>query len=456
MSTRFPDDHPLRPFLRRRAATAASNRDAVTKAGASVTEHRLRNGMRVLLAERHADPVVAVLVFYRVGARNETEREAGISHFLEHMMFKGSERYGKGEVDRLTTELGGQNNAFTGYDHTGYWFELAADRWETALDIELDRMRGLTLDPREFDAERAVVLEELAMGEDDPWRVLARKVEMHLCPRHPYGRPIIGFTDSLKGMDPADMRDYHRRFYHPGNATLVVCGDIRPKAALKAVRARFANVEAGPGYEEVDCFRGLPEPPGGEVRLETRWDDSARRVCIAWPTAPVGSDDDYVLDLIVTILTSGRMSRLQRRLVLDEAIATSVSSSNDARVEAGFFWLLAECAQGVEPETLEAALDEELERLATEDVSPEELRRAKRLIRSSEAFDGETVSDLAEQLGEYAVDADWRMAFDGGVRHRRISAKKLRATAERLLGRERRVVGWSLPSEADEGTPARR
>ncbi len=422
----------------RRAATAL-------KAGAEVSEHRLANGMRVLIASRHSDPVVAVLLFYRVGSRNETEREAGVSHFLEHMMFKGSKRHGKGEVDRITTALGGNNNAFTGNDHTGYWFEFASDRWETALALEADRMRDLLLDPAEFEAERAVVLEELAMGEDEPWRVLSRHVEAALFPRHPYGRPIIGFPDTLRAMTVEDLRDYYRRFYHPGNATLVICGDVKKTTALREVKKHFGKLPAGVPFPEADCFRPAIEPPAGETRIRTSWDDAAKRLCVAWPTTPVGTDDDYALDLVMAVMSSGRMSRLQRRLVLDEALATTLSASNDTRVESGVFWLFGECAQSVEPETLEAALDEELEKLRTKPVTAAELKRAKALMHASEAYDGETVTDLAEELGEWAVDADWRLAFDGCVRHDRITAANLRDTAARLLAPDRRVVGWCLP-----------
>ena len=140
--------------------------------GARLHEHRLRNGLRVLLVERHADPVVTSLLWYDAGARDEAPHEAGVAHFLEHMMFKGTRRHGKGQVDAITTQLGGSNNAFTSYDHTAYWFELSSDRWETALELEADRMRGLRLDEAEFRSEKAVVLEELAMGLDEPWRRL--------------------------------------------------------------------------------------------------------------------------------------------------------------------------------------------------------------------------------------------------------------------------------------------
>jgi zinc protease len=153
-----------------------------TKAGARIEERQLDNGLKVLLVERHFDPVVAVMLWYKVGARNELEREAGVSHFLEHMMFKGSQKFGKGAIDLVTTQLGGSNNAFTSSDHTAYWFELASDRWEKALEIEADRMRGLLLDPTEYEAEKKVVLEELSMGLDDPWRNVTELVQSALVP----------------------------------------------------------------------------------------------------------------------------------------------------------------------------------------------------------------------------------------------------------------------------------
>ncbi len=420
------------------------------RGGARVQMSRLKNGMRVLIAERHLDPVVAVMVFYRVGARNETEREAGVSHFLEHMMFKGTRRLAKGEVDRLTTELGGQNNAFTGNDHTGYWFEFASDRWERALKIEAERMKNLRLDPLEFEAERQVVLEELAMGEDDPWRVLARRVEAIVFQRHPYGRPIIGFADTVRGVSLEQMRSHYRRFYHPGNATLVIAGDVVPAKALAAARRAFGPLAAGPAYAEVDPPRAPIEEPAGEMRLEVRWPDQGRRLCVAWPTVAVGTRDDYALDLVATILTSGRNSRLQRRLVLDGALAVHVSASNDTRVEGGAFWLFAECSQGTAPEALESAVDDELARIAREPVSTQELERALALIRSGEAHDAETVTDLAEELGGFAVDIDWRLAFDGAREHAKLTPADLSETVARLLARGRRVVGWCLPRPGSE------
>ncbi len=421
--------------------------------GTLIQEHKLRNGMRVLLAERHTDPVVAAMVFYRVGARNEREDEAGVSHFLEHMMFKGSANYGKGEVDLVTTLLGGSNNAYTTWDHTAYWFELASDRWEKALEIEADRMKSLLLDPDEYEAEKAVVLEELSMGRDDPWRSLGQLVQAALFERHPYRRPIIGYADTLRAMPVETMRNYYERFYHPGNATLVLCGDFEPSRALRVAKKHFGKLPAGPAYEEADCFRAKPDDPRGEVCVAQTWDDSARRLCMAWPTVSVGTKEDHVLDVATMVLTGGRLSRLHRRIVLEKGLATTISVTNDTRIDAGVFWLFAECAQGTELSELEAAIDAELALLVTENITPLELKRAKAMLRASDAYEHETVTDVAEDLGEYAVDANWQLALKGLELSDAITARDVRETAAALLKPERRVIGRSTPAETAKPKP---
>jgi zinc protease len=420
---------------------------AARKSGARITEHKLENGLTVLLAERHHDPVVTVMIWYRVGSRDEEEREAGVSHFLEHMMFKGSRRFGKGEIDRVTTSLGGSNNAFTTSDHTAYWFEFASDRWEKALEIEADRMRHLLLDPAEFESEKKVVLEELSMGDDDPWRVLSREVQMALFPRHPYRRPIIGFADTLAAVGPETMREYHARHYRPGNAVLVVSGDIDPARALTSIREHFEAIPAGTSSDRPRAFLPAIAEPTGEHRLEIRWDDEGRRLCIAWPTAKVATDEDWALDLAATVLAGGKLSRLYRRLVLEKHLATSVSSHNDTRVDTGAFWLFVEAASKASTAELERAIDREIEDLRSRDIGAAELARAKRLLAAGDAHESETVSDIAEDLGEFAVDANWRLALEAQAHLAAVSARAVRECAAKLLRKERRVVGWCLPGK---------
>ncbi len=415
--------------------------------GAHISEHRLRNGLRVIIAERHLDPVVAAMVWYGVGARHERPEEAGLSHFLEHMMFKGTARYGKGEVDRITTSLGGSNNAFTTPDYTAYWFELASDRWENALEIEADRMQGLLLDSVEFEAEKSVVLEELAMGLDDPWRRLARSVAELVFGRHPYSRPVIGYEDVLQAADTELMEKFYRRFYQPANATVLICGDVRTGPALKKIRTHFGSLRGSFDPDAAPRRPAIAEPLG-ERRVQLSWDDPTARMIMAWPTTPVGTPVDFALDVLSTLLTGGRLARLYRSLVLDQGIATSVSTSNDARAEGGAFWLYAEAAPGVEPAQLEAAVDEELGRLRSELIPAAELKRAKAVLVAGQVGEGETVSDLAEHLGGYAMDSDWLLTLELTERRKKVNAQAVREVTRDWLVDRRRVVGWSVPEMA--------
>ncbi|MEZ5978643.1 MAG: pitrilysin family protein [Planctomycetota bacterium] len=416
--------------------------EPLVRGGCRFSETRLPNGMRVLVGERHTDPVVAAMVFYGVGSVHEAPEVAGVSHFLEHMMFKGTERRGKGEVDRATALLGGRNNAFTGKDHTGYWFEFASDRWEEALAIEADRMTSLAIDAEELEAEREVVLEELAMGLDDPWTVLSQEVESAACGGHAYGRPIIGTQESVAGITREAMEAHYRRAYAPENATVVVCGDVERDEVLSRVRAAFPAAPRG--------VAPLPEPaplvnPEHGARVRTTWPDEGRRLCIAWPGSRCGEKDDTALDFVQTVLTSGRNSVLQRALVLDGELATSVSTANDARAHGGLFWLFAEAADGVGEEQLESAIAREIARLATDGPTEKEMQRALGILVAGDAFEAEGVSEVAEQIGSFALDADWRLALDDGATHRSVTADDVRDAVRRLLTTERATVGWCVP-----------
>jgi predicted Zn-dependent peptidase len=235
-----------------------------------------------------------------------------------------------------------------------------------------------------------------------------------------------------------------------------VSGDIRPHAALGAIRKRFARLPAGRPLSETDCYRRTLEEPAGEKRVVATWDDPGRRLVVVFPAARVGTADDDALDVLATVLAGGQLSRLHRRLVVEEGLATSISANNDSRVESGAFWLFAECAQEADPAQLEAALHAELARLVREPVPRAELERAHALLVAGEAFEGETATDLAEALGEWAVDDDWRRAFDGCERHLALAAPALRAVAGRLLRPERRVVGWCVPKAATDSRPRTR
>jgi zinc protease len=261
---------------------------------------------------------------------------------------------------------------------------------------------------------------------------------------------VIGYTDTLQGLSVGDMRDYYARFYHPGNATLVICGDIEPDAAFAVAKQHFGTIPRGVDYAEADHRRPAAAEPRGEQRVTMTWPDDGKRLCMAWPSVKVGAPEDYALDLVSMLLSGGRMSRLHRRIVLEKGLATSVSTQNDARVDDGAFWVFGECALGTPPAKLEAAIDAELQRLRDELVPAKELGRAKRMLAAGEAYESETVSDLAEEIGEFATDAHWRLALETIAKIQATDAEFVRATVRKLLVPERRVVGWCTPRAAQK------
>jgi zinc protease len=411
----------------------------------------LDNGLKAVFVERRGLPVVATALFYRVGSRDERTGESGLAHFLEHMMFKGTDRYAKGEIDLLTSKLGGSNNAFTDQDCTAYHFALASDRWETALEIEANRMTSCALDPAEFAAEKQVVLEELAMGQDDPWNQLWQSTEALTFQVHPYHRPIIGWREDLERVSHETMRAFYRRHYGPNRAFLAVVGDIDAKAAEKKVRALFDGIAP---VEE----RGIviAEPPfRGERRGIVRAPGTLSRVALACRTCRVGERDDYALDVIAHVLALARSSRLHRRLVLEDELATQVSAQNETRLDPGLFWVVAELRPGVDPQRVEAVIREEVQKLVEDGVTQAELRRARIHIRSSFLFEDETVLDFAIKLGRYETlsAAGWRLVDAVLPSYDAIDRRALRDTAARLFPAEGWTAVWSVPADQPIARP---
>src|SRR6266540_2334382 len=224
----------------------------------------LDNGLTVLTRELHSSPVVTAMIWYRVGSRNEELGQTGKSHFLEHMLFKGTERFKKGEIDLLTLKNGGGNNAFTSHDFTAYYFNFASDRWQIALEIEADRMVNCAFEPEEFEAEKKVVIEELKTGLDSPWGLLLQEEEAIAYKVHPYRNPIVGWLQDVERATVEQQQAYYHRYYHPNNATLVIAGDFDTDAVLQKVDRAFSSIPAGPPPAPMP----LEEPPQrGERRI---------------------------------------------------------------------------------------------------------------------------------------------------------------------------------------------
>ena len=403
---------------------------------------RLDNGLTVCLLANPQAPVVTTALFYRAGTRDEAPGHGGTAHFLEHMMFKGTARFGPGEIDRLTQALGGANNAFTSHDSTAYHFNFAADRWTEALLIEADRMAALALDPEQVASERQVILEEIAMYDSEPWDALEMAVHERLFTPHAYGRQVLGTREELLVTGPEDLRDFHRRFYRPDNAILVVAGDIG-EAALDAVERTLGAVGSG-----AEPRRGFTPPtllPTEPLRLERRKGEVAR-LLLALP-APHGAHPDHpALRLAATVLGGGRTSRLQHALVEDEQICVWVSSDLSEGMDASMMTFTAEVVPGVEPARVEARVLEIVADLRRQPPDEAELERCRQIAVADWVFGHEKVHQQALSVGLALAQFDLEYLDLHLERLLATGTDRLLEVAERYLRPERgSVIGWSLP-----------
>jgi zinc protease len=402
---------------------------------------RLANGLEVVLLANSQAPVVSTALCYRVGARDEAPGAGGTAHFLEHMMFKGSARYGPGEVDRRTQALGGSNNAFTSHDVTAYWFSFAADRWGEALEIEADRLRGLRLDPAEVDAERQVIEEEIAMYEDDPWDSLELAVQRRLFGEHPYGRSVLGTAEELARVGAAELAAFHRRHYRPDNAVLVVAGDFGADA-LARVEAAFGDLPpTGESRDEL-----LPPERRHQVARLERKKGELTRFELALPAPPPDHVEHAPLRLAATLLADGRASRLQRAVVEEGQLCLGVSVSLAESVLASATTVAADLLPGSDAGEVESRIDAELTRLREEPVSETELERARRVFFADWVHGVERIHEQALLAGVAAALHDLAQPERLIAAIAEVTPASLRAAAARWLDPAAgSVVGVHLP-----------
>lgn len=403
---------------------------------------RLDNGLTVCLLANAQAPIVTSAIFYRAGTRDEPAGHGGVAHFLEHMMFKGSKRFGPGEIDRLTQKLGGVNNAFTSHDSTAYYFNFAADRWTEALAIEADRMTGLTLDPEQVASERQVILEEIAMYDSEPWDALEMAVQGRLYGPHAYGHPVLGTKEELLATGVEELRAFHRRFYRPDHAILVVAGDI-DDSALAVIERTLGGIPAAGAPR-----RGFHPPavlPTSAERLERRKGEVAR-LFLAMPAPHASHPDHPALRLAATVIAGGRTSRLQHALVEEEQVCVWVAADISEGLDASTLTIAAEVVPGVEPARVEARIFELLAELRSQPPDAEELERCRQIAVADWVFGHEKVHQQALSVGVALALFDLEYLDLHMERLLATGPARLHEVAEAYLRPERgSVVGWSLP-----------
>ena len=398
----------------------------------------LANGMKVFVKEDRRLPIATVVTSYRVGSVHETQGATGLAHFLEHMMFKGTQKLKKGEIDAITFEAGGSNNAYTTNDYTAYWFTVHSETFDRFLEIEADRMRNCLLDRKEWEQELQAVIEELNRSLDSPWGLLWHEIEPAVFKTSSYHHPVIGFRKDLENMKYEDMVNFYKDHYGPNNATMVVTGDVRKEATFARIEELFGGIEK---VKEAVPPQMPPEAAGSEearVNLET--DKSLHRLGLAYRSDKVGSDSDIRLDVLSQILTTGKDSRLYKKLVDGAGSCTDVTAINDSRKHDGVYFVFAELREKRDPAEVEKAVIEELERLKSEPIPDQEIQKAKNIIAANFVFAKERGYSLADDIAKFEAFGapDYLREYLGRIAA--VTADDLKATAAKMFTNQNRTV----------------
>jgi zinc protease len=413
----------------------------------------LENGLQVHLLPVKGSPVVTTMVAYKVGSCDEEKDQTGLSHYLEHLLFKGTDKLKPGDIDRATQRNGGRNNAYTSEDMTVYHFDFASDRWKQALEIEADRMRHTKIDAKhEFEQEKGAVISELKGGEDRPWELEYKAILPRLFDaKHPYSHPVIGDEKHVRGATAEIIARYYDQWYHPNNAAIIIVGGFDADEALTLVKKLFGTI---PSAELPKRKQPTPIADRKEtLRHEFTSKFDAARLMIGFNTIAVGEKDDYVLDIVQSVLSDGKNARLYKRLVQGDQLANAIGAENNAGRHPGWFGVQVEVLKGMDRRKAEAAAFEELAKLAEKPISAEELARIQRRYLASYVFGNESVHQLCDLLAKGVTLKDKSYALDYLDNLLKVTPADVQAAAKKYLDAKKAVVVWTVP--VDDAHPAK-
>lgn len=417
-----------------------------------VFEAVLPNGLKVILLENHRAPLVTFQIWYRVGSRNEEWGKTGLSHLLEHMMFKGTEKYGPEEFSRIVQEHGGNTNAFTSWDYTAYYETLSADRVQIAMDLESDRMQNLVLREEDFRTERMVVMEERRLRtEDNPGAVLFEQLGATAFQTQPYHWPIIGWMSDLARLTLDDLKQYYKVYYNPVNAFIVVVGDFKKEDLLQQIERSFGAIPKGTPPNQV---KDIDPPQIGERRVLVKKEAQLPSIVMGYHVPNLREPDSYVLEVIAAILSGGKSSRLYQSLVQQRGLAFSVDADNTLLSrDPSLFYLSADPLPGKEVAEVEKALDQEMERLQKERVADRELEKAKNQLEAAFVYGQDSIFSQAMRLARCEIALGWNAIDDYLPSIRRVTPEDIQRVASRYLVPDQRTVAILIPLPPKAGKP---
>lgn len=421
-----------------------TNRSGPEPVDARIFEFKLKNGLEVIGYIDSSAPVVSVNVYYRVGSYDEQPGYTGISHMLEHMTFKHTDIYKPGDFDRILDSVGAFNNGFTSTYYTGYYEEIARDRWELALKLEAARMARCIFPDSEFESEHQVVAEERRLQDNRPTSALWEQFEAVAYLAHPHRNPTIGWPKDVANFKVEQVREWYKKYYNPANAVLVIAGDIRPDYVKSAVNRHFGKLKGKP-VNRNDYYSIEPEP-AGERRFTLYKRVSVPSLLLGFPTPGI-RDSLYIIgDVVASILGSGRNSRLYKTLIIDSALATSVSVWNSVEKDPGLMYFMITPKSETLIPRIEQIVYQELTRMKTEPVTEKELNRVKNQTIAGYIFERDDVSGIAYLFATAHITAgNWRAFLKQMEKIETATPEQIQDFCRKYLTEKRRIVGILLP-----------
>ena len=420
-----------------------------------VTHFTLDNGMQAVVIEDHRAPVVVQMVWYKVGSADEKPGKTGLAHYLEHLMFKGTDKLAPGELSKTVTANGGSDNAFTSYDFTAYFQRIAADRLPLVMEMEADRMQNLRIGEEDWQAERQVVLEERAQRTDsDPSALFGEERSAAQFLNHPYGRPVIGWRAEMEGLTRADALDWYDTHYAPNNAILVLAGDVTPEQARELAQKYYGDIPAKEGVARA----ARPQEP--QQRAPRRMEMTDPRVpqpsLIRTVLVPERNPGDQKMAAALTVLAellggSAQTSVLGQKLVMTGKALYAGAGYDGFAVDPTNFYISVAPVDGLAPAEAEAALDQVLADFRKEGPDPAQLERVKTQIRAAQVYEQDSAHGRAYEYGQgLATGLTVEDVNDWPDELAAVSAEDVMEAADLVLNSTATVTGWLLPQQAQD------
>ena len=414
-----------------------------------VQSFTLANGLKVFVLEDNSIPNVAMYFLYKVGSRNEYPGITGISHFFEHMMFNGAKKYGPKEFDRVMEANGGSNNAYTSQNVTVYQDWFPNQTMEVMFDLESDRIANLSFDSTMIESERGVVLSERSTGlENDPMEELWNQVQGTAFYAHPYRWPIIGYESDIENWTKQDLENYFHTYYAPNNCVVVVVGDVKFNWVKSLAEKYLAPIPSGPRPRKIHTIE--PEQKG-EKEVFVKRDIPSPYILMAYHIPQSGSEEYYAVDLLESILSSGKTSRLYKSIVDDKQLAIDIGTDYELAFDPTIMLVYAIANQDVKAENLVKAILDEMDKIVNEGVTEDELQKVKNQKLMSFYHRMETINGKANTIGNYELFfGDYKKLFSAPSDYAKVTRDEIQQVAKKYFTEENRTVGIMQSTELGE------